>query len=68
MDITKKAKEELEDRLDKIEAFIAKKGIGSTQLQKVRKTQRDLNLGIMLGGIITVAGLIIWMKATGKEE
>jgi hypothetical protein len=68
MDITKKAKEELEDRLDKIEAFIAKKGIGSTYLQKAQKTQRDINLFLALGGILTLAGLVLWMKTKDKEE
>ncbi len=68
MDITKKAKEELEDRLDKIEAFIAKKGIGSTYLQKAQKTQRDINLALVLGGIITVAGLVLWMTSKEEEE
>ncbi len=68
MDITKKAKEEIEDRLDKIEDFIAKKGIGSSYLQKAHKTQRDINLLLALGGIITVAGLTLWMKTRGGDE
>ena len=68
MDITKKAKEEIEDRLDKIEDFIASKGIGSTYLKKAKKTQRDVNLSILLFGIVTVAGLALWMNGNGKEE
>jgi ribosome-associated translation inhibitor RaiA len=62
MEITKKAKEELEERISKIEGFIAKKGIGSTYLQKAQKTQRDINLAIVLGGIIMIAGIAIWMR------
>lgn len=66
MDITKKTKQEIEDRIEKIEDFIAKKGLGSTYLQKARKTQRDINLILVLGGILTVAGLVLWMKTNDK--
>lgn len=68
MDLTKKAKEELEERLEKIENFIAKKGLGSTYLQKAQKTQRDINLILALGGILTIAGLVLWMKTRDNEE
>jgi ribosome-associated translation inhibitor RaiA len=67
MEITRKAKEELEARIEKIEGFIAKKGLGSTYLQKAQKTQRDLNLAIVLGGIILIAGIAIWMNGEDKE-
>ncbi|EKB49102.1 hypothetical protein [Cecembia lonarensis] len=68
MDLTKKAKEELEERLEKIENFIAKKGLGSTYLQKAQKTQRDINLLLALGGVLTIAGLVLWMKVRNDEE
>ncbi|NHE57874.1 hypothetical protein [Cyclobacterium plantarum] len=68
MDITKKAKEELEDRLDKIEAFIASKGIGSTYLKKAQKTQRDINLALVLSGVVTIAGLALWMKLRNTQD
>ncbi|MGY6742582.1 MAG: hypothetical protein ACXIUQ_07600 [Cecembia sp.] len=68
MDLTKKAKEELEERLEKIENFIAKKGLGSTYLQKAQKTQRDINLLLALGGVLTIAGLVLWMKMRDNEE
>lgn len=67
MDITKKAKEELENRLDKIEAFISSKGVGSTYLKKAQKTQRDVNLALVLIGIVTIAGLTFWIKSENKE-
>jgi ribosome-associated translation inhibitor RaiA len=67
MEITRKAKEELEARIEKIEGFIAKKGLGSTYLQKAQKTQRDLNLAIVLGGIILIAGIAIWLNGEDKE-
>lgn len=68
MDLTKKAKEELEERLEKIENFIAKKGLGSSHLQKAQKTQRDINLLLALGGVLTIAGLVLWMKMRDNEE
>ncbi|MFZ6663753.1 hypothetical protein [Peijinzhouia sedimentorum] len=68
MDITKKVKEELEDRIEKIEDFIAKKGLGSKQLKKAQKAQRNINLGLVLVGVVTIAGLAIWMKSTNKED
>ncbi|MDN3686685.1 hypothetical protein [Cyclobacterium jeungdonense] len=66
MDITKKAKGELEDRLEKIEDFIASKGIGSTYLKKAQKTQRDVNLALVLLGIVTISGLAFWMNSNDK--
>ena len=66
MDITQKAKEEIENRLDKIEKFIASKGIGSSQLKKARKAQRDINLGLILTGVITIAGLAFWVNSNKK--
>jgi len=66
MDLTKKAKDELEDRIDKIEAFIASKGVGATYLKKAQKTQRDINLALLLVGVITVAGIAAWVN--GKNN
>jgi tetrahydromethanopterin S-methyltransferase subunit G len=68
MDLTKKAKEELEERLEKIENFIAKNGLGSSYLQKAQKTQRDINLLLALGGALTIVGLVLWMKMRDNEE
>lgn len=68
MDIAKKAKEEIESRLDKIEDFIAKKGLGSKSLQKAHKTQRDVNLALVLTGVLTIVGLALWMKGKNNEE
>ena len=68
MDITRKVKEELEDRMDRIEDFIAKNGIGSKQLKKAQKAQRNINLGLVMVGVVTIAGLAMWMKSTNKED
>lgn len=66
MDITTKAKEEIENRLDKIEKFIASKGIGSSYLKKAQKKQRDINLSLVVSGIVTIAGLVFWLS--GKKN
>ncbi|MFO7824516.1 MAG: hypothetical protein R6V72_11310 [Cyclobacterium sp.] len=68
MDITKKAKEELENRLDKIEEFIASNGLGSTYLKKARKTQRDINLALVLSGVVTIAGIALWMTIKNNKD
>ncbi len=68
MDITKKAKEEIENRLDKIEKFIASKGIGSTYLKKAQKKQRDVNLSLVVSGIVTIAGLVYWLSGKKNNE
>ncbi len=60
MDITARAKEELDKGVHKIENFIAERGIGSDRLTKARKMQRNVNLAVVVGGIIAVAGLAAW--------
>ncbi|WP_375585419.1 hypothetical protein [Cyclobacterium xiamenense] len=66
MDLTKKAKVELEDRIDKIEDFIASKGLGASYLKKAQRTQRDINLALLLVGVVTAAGIAVW--ANGKKN
>ena len=62
-----KVKEELESRVKKIEDFIASKGIGSSKLSKARKVQRNVNLGVLLGSLFTVAGVVAWLLKGGDE-
>lgn len=65
MDITKKTKEEFENRLDRIEEFIASKGIGARYLKK-RKTQRDVNIALVLLGIVSISGIAFWVNSREK--
>lgn len=60
MGIKEKSKKELEDRVNKLERLIAKKGIGSDYLGRAERVQRDLNLALFLGTTALVAGLTIW--------
>jgi hypothetical protein len=68
MDITKQAKEQLEKRIKKIEDFIAKKGVGSAQLAKAKRVQRNINLAIVLGSFITLAGITVWVLNNMDED
>ncbi|CAD5259440.1 MULTISPECIES: hypothetical protein [unclassified Imperialibacter] len=68
MDIAAKAKEEIESRLKKIESFIEEKGLGSSYLTKARRTQRNVNLAIAVGTLITVAGISIWLLSSSRKD
>lgn len=68
MDIQNKAKAELENRIQKIEHLIAEKGVGSSYLHRAKKTQRNINLAIFVGGIITIAGLTAWAMSSSESE
>lgn len=68
MDITKKAKDELEKRIQKIENFIADKGLGSSYLARAKRVQRNINLAIALGSIITLAGITVWILNSSDED
>lgn len=60
MDLKDKTREELEDKVEKLERLIARKGIGSKQLARAERIQRDLNLALILGGVTVVLGVTAW--------
>jgi len=68
MDINEKVKTELEERVKKIEDFIAGRGLGSKQLQKARKAQRNVNLAVFVGSLVTIAGITVWALSSNNEE
>jgi len=68
MDFTKKAKDEIDARLDAVEDFIASRGIGSTYLTRAKKVQRNVNLAIAAGCLITITGIAIWALNGSNEE
>mgnify|MGYP003563467808 CR=1 FL=1 len=68
MDITKQAKEQLEKRIKTIEEFIAKKGVGSAQLAKAKKVQRNVNLALVLGSFMALAGITVWVLSNMDED
>lgn len=68
MDLTERTKEALELRLRKLEDLISKKGLGSKYLNKAKKTQRNLNLAIVVGSAITIAGVLAWSLRGGDDS
>ena len=60
MELKQKTLQEIEKKLDQIENLIAEKGVGSGQLKKAERIQRDLNLALIVGGAATVLGLTAW--------
>jgi hypothetical protein len=67
MDISEKVKTELEGRIKKIEDFIADRGLGSKQLQKARKAQRNINLAVFAGSLIAIAGITVWALSSNSD-
>ncbi len=59
-------KEEFEARIRKVEQLIEKKGVGSSQLNKAKKVQKTVNLGLFVGSLITVAGVTYWLFNRGE--
>lgn len=68
MDIKEKAKAELETRVQKIENFIAERGVGSSYLSRAKRVQRNVNLAIAVGSIITIAGITFWAFSGSRTE
>lgn len=68
MEFNTKIKEELEGRIKGLEDLIAEKGIGSKQLNKAKKVQRDGNIALFVGGLITAAGLAIWAMNRNSND
>lgn len=68
MEFTEKIKTELEGKIKELEDLIAQKGVGSKQLKKVKKTQRNVNLAIIVGSLITVAGITAWAVSSSNSE
>lgn len=68
MDIKEKARTELETRVRKVENLIAERGLGSSYLSRAKRVQRNVNLGIFVGGVIAIAGLTIWALSSNSSE
>ena len=62
MDIKDKAINAIEERIEHIETSIRKNGIGSGYLSKAEKIQREINVGVLLGGATMLLGLGAWMS------
>lgn len=68
MDLKNKTRAELEDKIEKLERMIATKGVGSKQLQRAERIQRDVNLALILGGVTVALGLTAYTVYKYKGE
>ena len=69
MDITQKAKNQLERRIQRLENFIANKGVGSEYLDRAKTVQRNVNIGLVLTSVAAIAGIAIWaLKSSDEDE
>lgn len=68
MDLKKRTREELEERVRKLENIIAKKGIGSQYLARAERIQRNINLAIIVGGAALVIGVAALAVYNHKEH
>lgn len=68
MDIKERTKEALDQRIKKVEDLIADKGVGSTYLRKAKRTQRNINLAIVVGSALSLAGLLAWSLSGSDED
>lgn len=68
MDLKEQTRQGLEKRVKKIENFIETKGVGSTYLDKVRKTQRNVNLALAAASIVTILGVAVWVMNISKSD
>jgi len=66
MKFTERTIEEIMERINKVEDFIAEKGLGSDYLDKARRAQRNVNLALVAVGTLTIAGLVTW--AIGRNS
>ncbi|WP_303925505.1 hypothetical protein [Draconibacterium sediminis] len=68
MEFTEKIKTELEGKIKELEDLIAEKGVGAKQLKKAQHTQRNVNLAIIVGSLITVAGITVWAVSSSSRK
>lgn len=60
MSLKDKTRAELEEKVSRLEKMIAKKGVGSKQLARAERIQRDINLALILGSVTLVLGITAW--------
>jgi glycyl-tRNA synthetase beta subunit len=68
MNLKEKTKQELEQRIEKLENIIASEGVGSDYLEKAERIQRDLNLALLLGTSAAVLGISAWAIYKMNDE
>jgi hypothetical protein len=66
--IKEKTLKELENKVNDLENFIAKRGIGSSYLGRAEKIQRNFNIGLFVGGIALVGGVVAYTLLKSDDE
>lgn len=67
MSLKEKTKDELVNRINELENVIKTKGIGSDYVQKAEKIQRDVNLGLLIGGATALLGFTAYSILKSEE-
>ena len=68
MKIIENMEEELKGRIKDLEDLIEEKGIASKELKKIRKIHRNINLAVIVGSLITVAGITAWAVSSVSKK
>lgn len=66
--IKERTLKELESKVNDLENFISKKGVGSSYLSRAEKIQRNFNIGLFVGGIALVGGVVAYTLLKSDEE
>ncbi|MFN1835671.1 hypothetical protein AB2B38_010445 [Balneola sp. MJW-20] len=67
MSFKEKSREEIVKKIDEFEKLIESKGLGAQKLQKAKRVQRDLNLGLMVGTAALLGGLTAWVLFRDRD-
>jgi hypothetical protein len=68
MGIKDKTRQELEERVKDLESIIARKGVGSSYLQRAERIQRDINIALLLGATTAIIGITAWAVYKSRGE
>ena len=69
MNIKDKTINEIGKRLNQVEELISEKGLGSKQLSRAKRAQRDLNIALVAGcvGLVAGIGAFAWYKLKDQD-
>ena len=65
MSIKEKAKAELEYRVERLENLIED---GRRSLSRVKVTEKEKNIALVVGGVLVAAGIAVWLLSDSDED